>query len=461
MLNKTISPKLIALTFGVLTISFLAVFYIFAWTEPSLAPPGGNVATPINVGSASQTKTGNLVLPNLYLNAVGFEGDIQGADEIIGYNDLRLKGDSTEASPIYYGASAHSFYTGGVAKLNIGENWVALGSSPSAPGAILFILGSTSYDFGSINGGMWYNTALNKFRCMEGGVTKDCIGGGGGGGGTVTSVGAINGLTASPSPITTSGSISLNTAAISACTDSTASKIIWDSANSRLNCATDQTGVAGSGYNRIRDDGAYQTQRTTLYLSGAGVDCYDSGGETRCDIASGGGGGLPVGSIDQTLRHNGTTWVADSAILNYSSLVRITQPLYMGPPFSEGDIFSADQIYGLNDLRLAGDASPGPNDSFSDLYIDASGNVSIPNGNLDVNGTVFMGWERVVNTCPSTDGCFISCSVGKKLLSGGCDIRSGGLRDSYSTDDDTWYCGAEDPQFPDMSAYAICALIGN
>ena len=32
------ASKIIALTFGVLVVSFLAVFYIFAWTEP---PYGG------------------------------------------------------------------------------------------------------------------------------------------------------------------------------------------------------------------------------------------------------------------------------------------------------------------------------------------------------------------------------------------------------------------------------------
>ncbi len=99
---------------------------------------------------------------------------------------------------------------------------------------------------------------------------------GGGGGGTVTSVSSGVGLSASPNPITTSGSISLNTAAISACTNSTTSKIIWDSANNRLNCATDQAGAA-----------------------------------------------LPSGSSNQTLRHNGTTWVSDSNLYNNGTNVGI------------------------------------------------------------------------------------------------------------------------------------------
>ena len=68
-MNKTNSPKVIALTFGVLIISFAIAFYVIAWQEPSQAPPGGNVATPINVGSTGQIKTGNLVV-----NALGISG---------------------------------------------------------------------------------------------------------------------------------------------------------------------------------------------------------------------------------------------------------------------------------------------------------------------------------------------------------------------------------------------------
>jgi len=55
-MSQKISPKLIALTFGVLALCFLATLYIFAWTEPSVAPPGGNVAPPINVGPSKQWK---------------------------------------------------------------------------------------------------------------------------------------------------------------------------------------------------------------------------------------------------------------------------------------------------------------------------------------------------------------------------------------------------------------------
>ncbi len=39
---------------------FLAGFVAYAWTEPSVAPPAGNVNAPINVGPNTQTKQGDL-----------------------------------------------------------------------------------------------------------------------------------------------------------------------------------------------------------------------------------------------------------------------------------------------------------------------------------------------------------------------------------------------------------------
>jgi len=61
-MNKTISPKITALTFGILATVFLAAFYVVAWQEPTSAPPGGNVATPLNVGITGQSKEGGLIL---------------------------------------------------------------------------------------------------------------------------------------------------------------------------------------------------------------------------------------------------------------------------------------------------------------------------------------------------------------------------------------------------------------
>jgi len=50
--------KLLSLCLGVLVLSVVVGFTILAWTEPTVAPTGGNVSAPLNTGSTAQTKAG-------------------------------------------------------------------------------------------------------------------------------------------------------------------------------------------------------------------------------------------------------------------------------------------------------------------------------------------------------------------------------------------------------------------
>jgi hypothetical protein len=52
--------KKLALLVSVFVLSLAFGYFIFAWTEPSQTPPGGNVPTPINVGDSDQVKSGKL-----------------------------------------------------------------------------------------------------------------------------------------------------------------------------------------------------------------------------------------------------------------------------------------------------------------------------------------------------------------------------------------------------------------
>ena len=46
--------------------------FVRAWTEPSVAPPGGNVGAPINTGGITQTRSGQLTVNNnLIANDLG------------------------------------------------------------------------------------------------------------------------------------------------------------------------------------------------------------------------------------------------------------------------------------------------------------------------------------------------------------------------------------------------------
>jgi hypothetical protein len=64
MFNQKNISKTIALCLGVLVMSFLVGYLVFAWTEPSQTPPSGNVYAPINVGPDGQTKEGGILVAN-------------------------------------------------------------------------------------------------------------------------------------------------------------------------------------------------------------------------------------------------------------------------------------------------------------------------------------------------------------------------------------------------------------
>jgi len=56
------NQKFILLTVGVLVMSVLLSYFVFAWTEPSQAPPEGNVPAPLNVSINAQAKEGALII---------------------------------------------------------------------------------------------------------------------------------------------------------------------------------------------------------------------------------------------------------------------------------------------------------------------------------------------------------------------------------------------------------------
>jgi len=56
----------------------MIVFMVYAWTEPSQAPPGGNVPAPINVGPFTQYKAGALGIGGVFrvYNNAYFDGNV-------------------------------------------------------------------------------------------------------------------------------------------------------------------------------------------------------------------------------------------------------------------------------------------------------------------------------------------------------------------------------------------------
>jgi trimeric autotransporter adhesin len=109
----------LAATLSILLTLFTVFFFVRAWQEPTQTPPGQNAYAPINVGPTAQTKTGNLTLPNLYLNAAANEGNIQYLNQLIGYNDIFVKGNAAETAPVYLAGNQISVYTSGTERLRI------------------------------------------------------------------------------------------------------------------------------------------------------------------------------------------------------------------------------------------------------------------------------------------------------------------------------------------------------
>ncbi|KPJ71253.1 hypothetical protein AMJ50_02740 [Parcubacteria bacterium DG_74_3] len=117
--------KTIALVVGVLATVFLISFIVRAWTEPSVAPPGGNISAPINIGSTAQTKSGNLTVQGQF-NAGGLTvGDSFTAS--IGCADFKIGNSTRRGTPgraiVDIGPSEIRFnYGGDWTKASIGSD---------------------------------------------------------------------------------------------------------------------------------------------------------------------------------------------------------------------------------------------------------------------------------------------------------------------------------------------------
>jgi hypothetical protein len=99
----------------------VGISYAFAWTGPTSTPPSGNVSSPINVGSTTQTKYGSLVLNGLSVNAATI---LSGA--------LQIPIGTPTAGAVLTAQDA----SGTVA-------WVAAGGSASSSGGTVFITPTT------------------------------------------------------------------------------------------------------------------------------------------------------------------------------------------------------------------------------------------------------------------------------------------------------------------------------
>ena len=65
MYNVYMQKARYVVALGIPLLALLSFTLVTAWTGPTAAPPGNNVAAPINVGTTDQVKSGGLGLNSL------------------------------------------------------------------------------------------------------------------------------------------------------------------------------------------------------------------------------------------------------------------------------------------------------------------------------------------------------------------------------------------------------------
>jgi len=101
-MKKQVSPKIVALVFGIMVICFAIAFYTFGWTGPTALPPGGNVDPPVNVGISPQMKQGPLVVHGIFdthsTTRLATQGGNVGIGTPVPSTKLEIKGGKTKTT---------------------------------------------------------------------------------------------------------------------------------------------------------------------------------------------------------------------------------------------------------------------------------------------------------------------------------------------------------------------------
>ncbi|MDP3093950.1 MAG: hypothetical protein Q8N16_04350, partial [bacterium] len=261
------SRKTIALSVGVLAMVFFISLIVRAWTEPSLAPPGGNVSAPVNVGNIEQAKSGRL--------GVGVSDADDNYGLTVGAKGIKITNTGTSPSLFVEDQSgdATPFMIDTNGKVGIGT---------SSPGAKLEVGGQVKITGGS--------PGADKV------LTSDASGLAS----WVTPASAVGGSGIDNYIPRWSGTSALE------------NSVIYQTDTGNVGIGTASPGAKLEVGGQVKITGGSPGANKVLTSDATGLASWQA-------VA----GTLPSGTSGQTLRHDGASWIANSVIFNNGTNIGI------------------------------------------------------------------------------------------------------------------------------------------
>jgi hypothetical protein len=104
MKNVRMHLRTLALSVATFILGTISIGIVYAWSGPTAAPPGGNVAAPINVGSTDQVKDGGIGVNKLAVFGNSLLGGFTGSNAYLNFGEIPTPSDPSTG----YGIRDHA-----------------------------------------------------------------------------------------------------------------------------------------------------------------------------------------------------------------------------------------------------------------------------------------------------------------------------------------------------------------